>query len=55
MNREKRGMPWRKPYDDTLSMEQKGQRAYEVRGSHPTLFCATLSCTVLESHQELTV
>jgi hypothetical protein len=32
MDREKRGMPWRKPYDDSLSMEQKGQRAYEVRG-----------------------
>ena len=27
---EKRGMPWRKPYDDSLSMEEKGQRAYEV-------------------------
>ncbi|KAK8864250.1 A/G-specific adenine glycosylase [Kwoniella newhampshirensis] len=28
--REKRGMPWRKRYDPTLSMEEKGQRAYEV-------------------------
>lgn len=23
-------MPWRKVYDDSLSMEEKGQRAYEV-------------------------
>ena len=30
MTREKRGMPWRKPYDDSLSVEEKGQRAYEV-------------------------
>jgi hypothetical protein len=28
--REKRGMPWRKRYDPALSMEEKGQRAYEV-------------------------
>lgn len=28
--REKRGMPWRKRYDDGLSDEEKGQRAYEV-------------------------
>ncbi|WVN88166.1 A/G-specific adenine glycosylase [Cryptococcus depauperatus CBS 7841] len=28
--REKRGMPWRKKYDPTLNMEEKGQRAYEV-------------------------
>ncbi|OCF36922.1 hypothetical protein I317_05857 [Kwoniella heveanensis CBS 569] len=28
--REKRGMPWRKRYDPSLSMEEKGQRAYEV-------------------------
>ena len=24
-------MPWRKRYDPGLSMEEKGQRAYEVR------------------------
>lgn len=29
--REKRAMPWRKVYDDSLSMQEKGQRAYEVR------------------------
>lgn len=29
--REKRKMPWRKRYDDSASMEAKGQRAYEVR------------------------
>nr|KIR87566.1 hypothetical protein I308_01588 [Cryptococcus tetragattii IND107] len=28
--REKRGMPWRKEYDPSLSIEEKGQRAYEV-------------------------
>jgi A/G-specific adenine glycosylase len=28
--REKRGMPWRKRYDPSLSMEEKGQRAYEI-------------------------
>nr|KIR50140.1 A/G-specific adenine glycosylase [Cryptococcus bacillisporus CA1280] len=28
--REKRGMPWRKKYDPSLSIEEKGQRAYEV-------------------------
>ncbi|KIR55896.1 A/G-specific adenine glycosylase [Cryptococcus gattii Ru294] len=28
--REKRGMPWRKKYDPSLSVEEKGQRAYEV-------------------------
>ncbi|ODO08184.1 A/G-specific adenine glycosylase [Cryptococcus amylolentus CBS 6273] len=28
--REKRGMPWRKRYNHDLSMEEKGQRAYEV-------------------------
>lgn len=28
--REKRGMPWRKAYDPSLTMEQKGQRAYEI-------------------------
>ncbi|KAJ9120701.1 hypothetical protein QFC22_002632 [Naganishia vaughanmartiniae] len=28
--REKRAMPWRKVYDDGLSMEAKGQRAYEI-------------------------
>nr|XP_019046116.1 A/G-specific adenine glycosylase [Kwoniella bestiolae CBS 10118]OCF25046.1 A/G-specific adenine glycosylase [Kwoniella bestiolae CBS 10118] len=28
--REKRGMPWRKRYDHKLSMEKKGQRAYEI-------------------------
>lgn len=28
--REKRGMPWRKPYDSSLTMEEKGQRAYEI-------------------------
>lgn len=28
--REKRKMPWRKRYDDTASMETKGQRAYEA-------------------------
>ncbi|WWC61714.1 A/G-specific adenine glycosylase [Kwoniella dejecticola CBS 10117] len=28
--REKRGMPWRKRYDPRLSMEEKGQRAYEI-------------------------
>lgn len=28
--REKRGMPWRKRYDPALSMEEKGQRAYEI-------------------------
>ncbi|WVR07224.1 A/G-specific adenine glycosylase [Kwoniella sp. DSM 27419] len=28
--REKRGMPWRKPYDPSMSMEEKGQRAYEI-------------------------
>ena len=28
--REKRRMPWRKRYDDLVSMEVKGQRAYEV-------------------------
>jgi A/G-specific adenine glycosylase len=28
--REKRGMPWRKRYDPELSMEEKGQRAYEI-------------------------
>ena len=33
--REKRGMPWRKKYDPDCSMEEKGQRAYEVR-STPT-------------------
>jgi A/G-specific adenine glycosylase len=30
INREKRGMPWRKRYDHSMSMEEKGQRAYEV-------------------------
>jgi hypothetical protein len=30
--REKRKMPWRKRYDDSASIEAKGQRAYEVRG-----------------------
>lgn len=25
-----RGMPWRKPYDDTLSKQERAQRAYEV-------------------------
>jgi len=25
-----RGMPWRKPFDPTLSSEARGQRAYEV-------------------------
>jgi len=28
--REKRGMPWRKRFDHNLSMEEKGQRAYEI-------------------------
>ncbi|WVQ99230.1 A/G-specific adenine glycosylase [Kwoniella sp. CBS 9459] len=28
--REKRGMPWRKRYDPSLSIEEKGQRAYEI-------------------------
>ncbi|KAL7421720.1 hypothetical protein Q5752_003491 [Cryptotrichosporon argae] len=28
--RERRGMPWRKRYDPSLSMEEKGQRAYEI-------------------------
>ena len=28
--REKRGMPWRKRFDHSLSMEEKGQRAYEI-------------------------
>jgi adenine-specific DNA glycosylase len=28
--REKRGMPWRKRYDPELTMEEKGQRAYEI-------------------------
>ncbi|KIR33639.1 A/G-specific adenine glycosylase [Cryptococcus deuterogattii MMRL2647] len=28
--REKRGMPWRKKYDPSLSTEEKGQRAYEI-------------------------
>lgn len=28
--REKRGMPWRKRYDPSLTMEEKGQRAYEI-------------------------
>lgn len=28
-----RGMPWRKPYDPTLSPERRAQRAYEVRVS----------------------
>lgn len=28
--REKRGMPWRKRYDSSLTMDQKGQRAYEI-------------------------
>jgi A/G-specific adenine glycosylase len=28
--REKRGMPWRKRYDATLTIEEKGQRAYEI-------------------------
>lgn len=28
--REKRGMPWRKRYDPSLSMDEKGQRAYEI-------------------------
>lgn len=28
-----RGMPWRKPFDLTLSSEAKGQRAYEVCSS----------------------
>jgi A/G-specific adenine glycosylase len=28
--REKRGMPWRKRYDPTMTMEEKGQRAYEI-------------------------
>ncbi|KAE8537690.1 hypothetical protein D1P53_005746 [Cryptococcus gattii VGV] len=28
--REKRGMPWRKKYDPFLSIEEKGQRAYEI-------------------------
>ncbi|WWC89496.1 A/G-specific adenine glycosylase [Kwoniella dendrophila CBS 6074] len=28
--REKRGMPWRKKYDPNLTMEEKGQRAYEI-------------------------
>ncbi|WRT66194.1 A/G-specific adenine glycosylase [Kwoniella shivajii] len=28
--REKRGMPWRKKYNPELSMDQKGQRAYEI-------------------------
>ncbi|KAK4684776.1 hypothetical protein P7C73_g5390, partial [Tremellales sp. Uapishka_1] len=33
--REKRGMPWRKRYDAGLSMEEKGQRAYEIWGQLP--------------------
>lgn len=32
--RDKRGMPWRKRYEHGFSMEEKGQRAYEV-GSEP--------------------
>ncbi|KAL1413596.1 hypothetical protein Q8F55_001371 [Vanrija albida] len=28
--REARGMPWRKRYDPALSIEEKGQRAYEI-------------------------
>jgi A/G-specific adenine glycosylase len=28
--REKRGMPWRKRYDPSLTMAEKGQRAYEI-------------------------
>lgn len=28
--REKRQMPWRKPYDPSLTLRQKGQRAYEI-------------------------
>ncbi|ORY32557.1 hypothetical protein BCR39DRAFT_522828, partial [Naematelia encephala] len=36
--RGKRGMPWRKRYDPTLSMEEKGQRAYEV--SNVEVWCA---------------
>ncbi|KAJ9105455.1 hypothetical protein QFC21_001826 [Naganishia friedmannii] len=28
--REKRAMPWRKVYDESLSMADKGQRAYEI-------------------------
>lgn len=27
-----RGMPWRKPYDPTLSVDERAQRAYEVGG-----------------------
>jgi A/G-specific adenine glycosylase len=27
---ETRGMPWRKPYNDELSLEERSQRAYEV-------------------------
>ena len=33
--REKRGMPWRRPYNDASSLQEKGQRAYEVcRSAH---------------------
>ena len=28
---ENRGMPWRKPYNPNLTMEERSQRAYEVR------------------------
>lgn len=28
---EKRGMPWRKPWDPSLSSSERAQRAYEVR------------------------
>lgn len=30
INREKRGMPWRKRYDPDMAIQDKGQRAYEV-------------------------
>jgi hypothetical protein len=33
-----RGMPWRKPYDPTLSPERRAQRAYEVRVSADSWF-----------------
>lgn len=29
-------MPWRKRYDDDLSMQEKGQRAYEVSDADRT-------------------
>jgi hypothetical protein len=47
---EARGMPWRKPFDPSLGVDARAQRAYEVRRSYHNIprFPAVLAAQLFE-------